>query len=714
MIVIDSVIKPVIQKKPPRKIFQYTKANWDKAREDAGTFKDTFLASDWKNQSVDYNWTLFKEQVLGTISRNVPSKMSSTRTNVPWLTPPLRKLINRKNKLYYKARKSRQPQLWAKYKCVKRDTQKALRKAEWTYMNEILTDGLSSNDNKPFWRYIKAKRQDTIGVAPLLQHGTLHNDSQAKARILNEQFESVFTKGEVLPNLPALGGNPSPNIPELSVDVRGTHKLLTQLKINKASGPDGLPNRVLRELADQLAPVLAAIFQQSLVTHSLPEDWRNANVTPIYKKGDRHKAVNYRPVSLTCVCCKLLEHIVCSHIHKHLENHSILSSIQHGFRKRHSCESQLLITLHDLMSYFDQKVTVDVAILDLSKAFDTVPHDKLLHKLSHYGIHGDVHSWIEHFLIGRHQRVVVDGEHSSNIRVASGVPQGTVLGPLLFLLFINDLPSVVKSQVRLFADDCLIYRPIRKPEDQIALDQDLAALSRWADTWGMVYNPQKCFVMTITHSKNPPQHFYSLCGCVLSQVRDTKYLGITISSDLQWDRHITATTAKANRMIGFLRRNLSRCPRQLRELAYITLIRSRVEYGAVVWDPYLAKDVQSIEAVQRKTARFVCKNFQRTASVTDMINTLGWDTLESRREKARLKQLNKIIGGRVAIPHEEYLTPNNTRTRSISSTKFKHYRARTLIFKNSFFPRTIPVWNRTPDSVISDLEIEGQIVTTRD
>ena len=185
------------------------------------------------------------------------------------------------------------------------------RRDKYDYLGVTIDPKLSWKDhisrvcgkgNKPFWRYIKAKRQDTIGVAPLLQHGTLHNDSQAKARILNEQFESVFTKGEVLPNLPALGGNPSPNIPELSVDVRGTHKLLTQLKINKASGPDGLPNRVLRELADQLAPVLAAIFQQSLVTHSLPEDWRNANVTPIYKKGDRHKAVNYRPVSLTCVC----------------------------------------------------------------------------------------------------------------------------------------------------------------------------------------------------------------------------------------------------------------------------------------------------------------------------------------------------------------------------------------------------------------------------
>ena len=135
--------------------------------------------------------------------------------------------------------------------------------------------------------------------------------------------------------------------------------------------------------------------------------------------------------------------------------------------------------------------------------------------------------------------------------MASGVPQGTVLGPLLFLLFINDLPSVVKSQVRLFADDCLIYRPIMDSRDQYLLDQDLAALSQWADTWGMKYNPQKCFIMTIANNKNPPQHFYSLCGSILKQVQDTQYLGITISNDLRWEQHIATTTAKANRMIVF-------------------------------------------------------------------------------------------------------------------------------------------------------------------
>ena len=303
-------------------------------------------------------------------------------------------------------------------------------------------------------------------------------------------------------------------------------------------------------LVAKLAPVLTILFQQSIETNTLSDDWRNANVTPIFKKGDRHKVVHYRPISLTCVCCKLLEHIVCSHIHDHLDKYNILTPMQHGFRKRHSCESQLIITLHDLMSYFDKKITVDVAILDLSKAFDTVPHDKLLHKISHYGVNGDLHSWISNFLTSRHQRVVVNGEHSDNIYVASGVHQGAFLSPLL-LLFMNDLPSVVQFQLRLFADDCLIYRPIMDSRDQYLLDQDLAALSQWADTWGMKYNPHKCFIMTIANNKNPPQHFYSLCGSILKQVQDTQYLGITISNDLRWEQHIATTTAKANRMIVF-------------------------------------------------------------------------------------------------------------------------------------------------------------------
>ena len=183
-----------------------------------------------------------------------------------------------------------------------------------------------------------------------------------------------------------------------------------------------------------------------------------------------------------------MEHIICKHILIHLEKHNILTDLQHGFRSGHSCESQLIITLNDLLESFDNKDQVDMVILDFSKAFDTVPHQKLLHKIRNYGIDGKINLWLEQFLTNRKQRVLVDGDFSCFGDVLSGVPQGTVLGPLLFLLHINDLPSNVKSQVRLFADDCLLYRKIKSEEDQLQLQKDLVALELWASTWGMNFN----------------------------------------------------------------------------------------------------------------------------------------------------------------------------------------------------------------------------------
>ena len=179
----------------------------------------------------------------------------------------------------------------------------------------------------------------------------------------------------------------------------------------------------------QIAPFLTHLFNLSLTTGQLPDDWVNANITPVFKKGNRHDPANYRPVSLTSVCCKLMEHIICRHILGHLDKHNILTPYQHGFRAGHSCESQLLITMQDINASFDNKKQIDIAILDFSKAFDTVPHQRLLAKLRHYGISGQIENWIHNFLTTRQQSVIVDGAKSPPVKVDSGVPQGTVLGP---------------------------------------------------------------------------------------------------------------------------------------------------------------------------------------------------------------------------------------------------------------------------------------------
>ena len=241
---------------------------------------------------------------------------------------------------------------------------------------------------------------------------------------------------------------------------------------------------------------------------------------------------NYRPVSLTCVSCKILEHIIVRHFRTHLERHGILTPFNHGFRSKFSCE--LLLTLQDLLTFRDRKIQVDMAILDFSKAFDTVPHDHLLGKMEFYGIQGPLLKWTASFLKTRSQSVLVEGKYSKPAKVLSGVPQGTVLGPLLFLIHINDLPSVVTSQVRLFADDCLMYRPVHSLADQLAL----LALERWGDAWGMRFNAAKCEIMQV-YRGHGLVHFYTLCGQVLSVVEEAKYLGVLISNDLSWSPHIS-------------------------------------------------------------------------------------------------------------------------------------------------------------------------------
>ena len=237
---------------------------------------------------------------------------------------------------------------------------------------------------------------------------------------------------------------------EITVDPNGVLKLLNNLKIHKASGPDDLSARVLKECSSEITPILALIYNESLTQGTVPDDWRQANVAPIVKKGEKYDAANYRPMPLICICCKTVEHIIVCNINKHLAFESILADCQHGFRSHRSCETQLVQFFHDLVSNLDCALNrnhrqTDVIIMDFPMSFDKVPHRRLLYKLDYYGIRGSTHKWITSWLSERSQKVVLDGQASDLVPVLSGVPQGSVLELVLFFIFINDLPENICS-----------------------------------------------------------------------------------------------------------------------------------------------------------------------------------------------------------------------------------------------------------------------------
>ena len=307
--------------------------------------------------------------------------------------------------------------------------------------------------------------------------------------------------------------------------------------------------------------------------------------------------------------------------------------------------------------------------------------------------------WIREFLTGRHQQVVLDGSTSNQVPVTSGVPQGTVLGPLLFLVFINDLPDNVSSNVRLFADDCLLYRRINTPEDTNILQQDLRHLEEWEAKWQMSFNPQKCEILRVTNKvKHVINSSYSLHGTDLHFTNNAKYLGVTINSKLKWKPHIDIMCKKANSTRGFIQRNLHGCPRRAKEQAYVTYVRPILEYTSSVWDPYYQDQIHKIEMVQRRAARFVMNDFHPRHSVTQMLHSLQWQPLHERRAHLKVIMVYKIIHGYIAIPPEPpYLFPTTRTTRRQS--QYQQQRCRTTCFMNSFFPSATCLWSQLPVSV---------------
>ena len=647
-------------------------------------------------------WILQFRESIKTVEKLVPNRSVNVNADPPWYSQKLKRLENRQRKLHQKARKLGCDLLLQRYKELRAVVKRAHREAEMQYKNRL--SSLLKENTKCFWKYVKTKQGKKSGISSLQSDsGDIVHDSKSIANVLNNQYKRVF-RDEDMSNVPQADGRTTEVMPAVDISYHGIVGLLEKIQAHKACGPDGICGALLKRCAKVAAMFLKSIFVQSLNTGDIPEDWRKALVHPVFKGGNTKQAENYRPISLTCIFCKLMERILASPVVTHLEDTNLFSQTQHGFRQDLSCESQLIMLCQDTMSSVDKRNSVDLAFIDFSKAFDKVPHNHLINKLAAYNLDQSVLGWIYAFLTNRTQKVTIDNSYSDEISVTSGVPQGSVLGPLLFLLYINDLPDKMKCNIRMYADDVVLYANVASNENfNSILQEDLDELSQWCRKLHMSINVKKCAVMRMTRQKCSAIPTYYLDNLDVPVVQNFKYLGVYISNTCNWQDHIQYVVSRGNQMLRFIKRNFRGCPQLVKETVYLSLVRPLLEYASCVWDPSGEGLKHELEMVQRRAARFVLDDYARNSSVTDMLSRIGWNTLESRRKINRLSILFKLYHRSCKLDVSNIILKPNYIGRHDHQRKIRRIQSRLLPYHNSFFARTIREWNCLSAAVL-DME----------
>jgi ribonucleases P/MRP protein subunit RPP40 len=649
--------------------------------------------------SINDLWNTFCTDLLSIQESFVPSKMFSS-SEPPWMNREIKKL-KRKCRDLYKSRHA-SPECETRYKQVFYALRAAKQTAEEHYLQYTLDEYMKCGSSK-FFQYLQAKRTNGSFIPTLVdKSGNKIVSDKDKVSVLNQQFSSVYVN-ENLTDIPELAENCDfPGQASLNFSSEDIVTIVKSISSKKAPGPDNVHIKLLKLAPVEISHYLKVIFDKSLELGVVPDAWKTANIVPIPKKGLSSDPAMYRPISLTSLCCKILEKLITNDIMSYLTSNNILHPLQHGFRNQHSCETQLLNLLHELSEHLDCGRQVDLIFLDFAKAFDTVPHKRLLLKLKHYKLHTGLITWIENYLTNRTHSVVLNGVVSESQNVLSGVPQGSVLGPLLFLLFINDLPDSVLSTLRLFADDGLLSKVISSAADAIALQQDLNECDNWSQKWLLKYNVGKCESMTVTRKQTPINTDYTLQSNVLKTVGAYKYLGVLLDAKLNLNAQVAAASGKAMKMLYFIHRNLKNSTPAVRERAYMVFVRPIIEYSAAAWDPYTDSAIRQLERVQRKAIRIVTQNFDRSETTTDsLLSESKWLSLEDRRKISRLTSLLKCKSSYPGLQElqEKLLPPMYISSRVDHCYKIREIDARTSQYKNSFLPRTIKDWNSLPESV---------------
>ena len=629
--------------RPPLKKLNFYNENikWDVINKD---FIDTDWDTIFNGLSPDQIYALFYEKILATCEKHVP-KRKENAANKRGIPRDRRILMRQRSRVTKKIRVARSDSTRDRLKRKVVELEEKLREShrEERRRDEERAVSVIKTNPKYFYKYARSKAVIKADVGPFKGEHEDISDPHRKGEILMEQYKSVFSTPIATENIDVEEQPIAEILDNIDFNSGDILKSIADFNTSSAPGPDEIPTIFLKRCAEGVKRPLLLLWKASLTSGQIPAELKRGLITPIYKGGDRGSPQNYRPVTLTSHIIKCFEKIIVSRLVEHLERCNLFNDAQHGFRKGRSCLSQLLQHFHQVIEALANGVSVDVVYLDFAKAFDKVDHGVLLRKLIRIGVGGPLLAWIECFLRHRRQAVVVEGATSTECEVISGVPQGSVLGPLLSLIHIWDIDAETRfSTVSSFADDTRVLMTVKFDDDCARLQEDLATIYRRTETNNMKLNGSKFERIRYTTVKTLNDKNYTAHdGSVIERSSQLLDLGVVIQDSATFEAQIKSMVAKARRQMGWVLRTFA-----TREpMAMLTLYKSTVlpllEYASQLWSPGAIGLIRTIEGVQRTyTSRIAGLSH---LNYWQRLKTLKLYSLERRRDRYAILYIYKIF-----------------------------------------------------------------------
>lgn len=601
------------------------------------------------DQSVDY----FYNQIYNILDQCCPLRKEKQSKYPFWFTPSIIFNLKRKEKLRRRWKKTSSEQNYLLFKAQRTLVKNEINLAHCNYINNL--ENNINFDSSKFWNFIKNKKTGKNKMIVMEYNGIKYDSGVTVANAFADYFSSVYERYVSEPSVesavegPCRAGVSCLTLPHLR--CRDVQDAIKKLKSKSTTGPDLLPQYLFKGCSELLIKPLTFLFNLSLTSKMFPEKWKITKVTPIFKAGKRDQIINYRPVAVLSVPAKIFEMIVHKYLFGHFEKY--ISDCQHGFVPGRSVNTNLLNFTTYVSSGLDSGTRTDTLFLDLAKAFDKVDHSILLEKLHSYGVSNNLLYFFKSYIFNRKQFVSYYGVSSSTFSVQSGVPQGSNLGPCLFTILINDLTNCISSaKALLFADDLKLFKHINCPNDSLRLQQDLDNVYEWSRINKMTFNVSKCYLMIFTRLQDNQNCDYFLNGVLINRVNKIKDLGIYMTHTLSFNPHVEACIASASKLMGFIiRQSINFRKTETLITLYFSLVRSRLESGAVIWNPFHITYREALERVQKRFLRFLfykCFNvYTYTIPYHELLMMFGFRGLALRRTLMGLVFLCRLARGGV-------------------------------------------------------------------